>query len=310
MTAPASRTGAHAAETRRQGRTRHRRGAGPGPRVRGTARPGGRGTSCCSTGCEQDPVVSYDMGTEKGLAQTAELVRDAGRRAIARQADVRDRMPSPPPRPTGTAGWMSSWQRGNLHVAAMDAVTFEVWNATLVHLPAITGGCYRLLAGGRSDFPALPGGGLGRAGAAGTPGAAVMGAAPRVTSRRGHAWQVRPGAAVRDRRPRGWPGGTAARAGGDVGRREQVAVAREPAVRAAGSRPGGLGTRPGTAGQVDDVPRSSTMTVIPAASALSRSALTSGARSASPAGACCAAAPLLSARTPRGSPTASVPTRW
>ena len=41
--------------------------------------------------CEQDPVVSYDMGTEKGLAQTAELVRDAGRRAIARQADVRDR---------------------------------------------------------------------------------------------------------------------------------------------------------------------------------------------------------------------------
>src|SRR5579859_8010862 len=41
--------------------------------------------------CEQDPVVSYGMGTEKGLAQTAELVRDAGRRVVARPADVRDR---------------------------------------------------------------------------------------------------------------------------------------------------------------------------------------------------------------------------
>lgn len=41
--------------------------------------------------CEQDPLVDYEMGTEKGLAQTAQLVRDAGRRAVASRADVRDR---------------------------------------------------------------------------------------------------------------------------------------------------------------------------------------------------------------------------
>jgi SDR family mycofactocin-dependent oxidoreductase len=40
--------------------------------------------------CEQDPIAGYNMGTDRGLAESAQLVRDAGRRAIACRADVRD----------------------------------------------------------------------------------------------------------------------------------------------------------------------------------------------------------------------------
>jgi SDR family mycofactocin-dependent oxidoreductase len=40
--------------------------------------------------CEQDPIASYSMGTEEGLARTAQLVRAAGRRAVATRVDVRD----------------------------------------------------------------------------------------------------------------------------------------------------------------------------------------------------------------------------
>jgi hypothetical protein len=77
--------------------------------------------------------------------------------------------------------------------------------------------------------------------ARGPAGAAVMGAAARVTSRRGDTGQVRPGAAVRDvSRDDGWRG-SAAVAGGDAGRRDQVAVAGELAVRAGELAPGGLG---------------------------------------------------------------------
>jgi len=82
--------------------------------------------------------------------------------------------------------------------------------------------------------------------ARGPAGAAVMGAAARVTSRRGDTGQVRPGAAVRDagRDDRRDP---AARAGGDAGRRGKVAVAGELAGRAGQDPPSGLGN-PGPAG--------------------------------------------------------------
>jgi SDR family mycofactocin-dependent oxidoreductase len=85
--------------------------------------------------CEQDPIVSYDMGTEKGLAQTAQLVSDAGRRAITRQADVRDRDA------LAAAVDAAVGELGRLDVVVVNAgictsqpwnaVTPEVWNATL-----------------------------------------------------------------------------------------------------------------------------------------------------------------------------------
>jgi hypothetical protein len=55
---------------------------------------------------------------------------------------------------------------------------------------------------------------------------------PRVTSCRVHTWEVRPGPAVRDPRTRWGEDGAAARPGGDVGRRDQVAVPGVPAMRA------------------------------------------------------------------------------
>jgi hypothetical protein len=73
-----------------------------------------------------------------------------------------------------------------------------------------------------------------------------MGAAARVTSRGGDTRQVRPGAAVRDasRDDRRDP---AARTGGDVGGRGEVAVAGELAGRAGEDPPGRFGN-PGVAG--------------------------------------------------------------
>jgi SDR family mycofactocin-dependent oxidoreductase len=40
--------------------------------------------------CEQSEIVSYPMGTEEGLAETADRVRGLGRRVVASRADVRD----------------------------------------------------------------------------------------------------------------------------------------------------------------------------------------------------------------------------
>jgi SDR family mycofactocin-dependent oxidoreductase len=40
--------------------------------------------------CEQDPAIGYPMGTADGLAETASLVKDAGRRAVTGAVDVRD----------------------------------------------------------------------------------------------------------------------------------------------------------------------------------------------------------------------------
>ena len=75
------------------------------------------------------------------------------------------------------------------------------------------------------------------------------------------------------------------------------------------TRPAGLGTRREQDGHVEDVPRSSvTLTVIPAASALSRSTdircLIRQSRSRLPC-----TRPAASRRTPRGSPAISVPAR-
>jgi len=114
-----------------------------------------------------------------------------------------------------------------------------------MHLSVSSSVCLRGPRCKASDSPAVPGGG-GRGGpvpARGPAGAAVMRAAARVTSCRGHTWQVRPGPAVRDAsRDDGWRG-PAAQAGGDVSRGDQVAVAGELAVRAGEHPPG----RPGHA---------------------------------------------------------------
>ena len=75
-----------------------------------------------------------------------------------------------------------------------------------------------------------------------------MGAPPGVTSRRVHTWQVRSGPAVRDPRTCQGGDGAAARAGSDVGRRDQVAVPALPAVRAGEDPPGRLGYPPGAPG--------------------------------------------------------------
>src|SRR5690242_4243917 len=151
-------------------------------------------------------------------------------------------------------------------------------------------------------------GGGGPVPARGPAGAAVMGAAARVTSRGGDTRQVRPGAAVRDagREDRRDP---AARTGGDAGRRGQVAVAGELAARAGQHPPGRLEDPDRQAGQVEEVPRSSVNTkVIPAASALSLSATIRWPIRQSLVRWLCRR-PALSLSTPRGSPAARVPIR-
>jgi hypothetical protein len=106
--------------------------------------------------------------------------------------------------------------------------------------------------------------------ARGPAGAAVMGAAARVTSRGGDTGKVRPSAAVRDAGREAGRCDPAARAGGDIGGRGQVAVARELADRTGQHPPGRLGIREWQAGQVEEVPRSSTScTLTLATSALS-----------------------------------------
>lgn len=85
--------------------------------------------------CEQDPLVGYEMGTEKGLAETAQLVRDAGRRAVARRADVRDRDA------LAAAVDAAVAELGRLDIVVVnagistsqtwDAVTPDIWEATL-----------------------------------------------------------------------------------------------------------------------------------------------------------------------------------
>jgi hypothetical protein len=112
-----------------------------------------------------------------------------------------------------------------------------------VHPSVSSPWCLRGPRRGASDSPAV----LWRARrggpvpARGPAGAAVMGAAARVTSRRGHTRQVVPGAAVRDAsRNNSWRD-PAADTGGDVSRRDKVAVAAELTVRAGEHPPG----RPG-----------------------------------------------------------------
>ena len=161
MTAPASRTGAHAAEL--DGKVALVTGAAQGQGRAYAARLAQEGANLVLLDrCEQILSLATTWAPRRDWRRPPSWsVTLAAVPSHARLTCVTG-MPSPPPRPTGSAGWMSSWQRGNLHVAAMDAVTFEVWNATLVHLPAITGGCYRLLAGGRATSRPCLGG---RAGA-------------------------------------------------------------------------------------------------------------------------------------------------
>ena len=117
--------------------------------------------------CEQDSLVDYEMGTEKGLAETAQLIRDAGRRAVARRADVRDR--------DGLAAVVDDavTELGRLDVVVVnagistsqtwDAVTPQLWEATLAtnltgawytcqvaapHLAAAGGGSIILISSG------------------------------------------------------------------------------------------------------------------------------------------------------------------
>ena len=85
--------------------------------------------------CEQDPVVSYDMGTKQGLEQTAQLVAEAGRRAVTGQADVRDRdaLAAAVDAAVGELGRLDVVvaNAGICTSQPWDAVTPEIWNATL-----------------------------------------------------------------------------------------------------------------------------------------------------------------------------------
>ena len=106
-----------------------------------------------------------------------------------------------------------------------------------------------------------------------------------------------------------WRGWCRPACAGDVGGRDQVAVPAEPAVRAGETPARRLGHPPWQAGQVEEVPRSSTSTKsIPAASALSlRARIRCPTRQSRVRWLC--RRPALRSSTPRGSPTASVPTR-
>jgi hypothetical protein len=101
---------------------------------------------------------------------------------------------------------------------------------------------------GRATSPAGCSRRGGQVPAGGPAGGAVMRAAARVTSCRGHTRKVVPGAAVRDAGRGHGRRDPAGRAPGDVGRRDQVAVTRQPAARAAEHPAGRLGD-PGPAGR-------------------------------------------------------------
>jgi len=117
--------------------------------------------------CEQDPLVDYEMGTEQGLSETAQLVRDAGRRVVARRGDVRDRDALAAVVDAAVA------ELGRLDVVVAnagistsqtwDAVTPQLWEATLAtnltgawytcqvtapHLAAAGGGSIILISSG------------------------------------------------------------------------------------------------------------------------------------------------------------------
>lgn len=85
--------------------------------------------------CAQDPAVGYPTGTPAGLAETAALISDAGRRVVAKPADIRDR--------AGLAAVIDAAvaELGRLDVVVANAgictsqpwedVTEQVWDATL-----------------------------------------------------------------------------------------------------------------------------------------------------------------------------------
>lgn len=85
--------------------------------------------------CEQDPIAGYPMGTEKGLAHTAELVRGAGSRAVATQADVRDHdgLASAVDAAVGDLGRLDVVvaNAGICTSQPWDKVTPEIWSTTL-----------------------------------------------------------------------------------------------------------------------------------------------------------------------------------
>src|SRR5215831_6360055 len=120
----------------------------------------------------------------------------------------------------------------------------------------------RLLAGVASDSRASQGwaGAGGPVPARGPAGAAAMGAAARVTSRGGDTRKMGPSAAVRDVGRESGRRGPAAESGGDIDRREQVAVAdvptgaaRELAAIGLGHAAGAGGARGGSATFVDQL---------------------------------------------------------
>jgi hypothetical protein len=119
-----------------------------------------------------------------------------------------------------------------------------------------------------------------------------------------------PDPTVPDQRGKRRAGMSAAELGGDVGGTDQVPMPLEPAVRTGEPAPAWLGTRWRQAGQVEDVPRSSSMlTRIPACSALSRSAPSRWVRRRCRSRQFCTR-PASRSVMPVGSPTTKVPTRW
>jgi hypothetical protein len=115
---------------------------------------------------------------------------------------------------------------------------------SLVHMPASSSGETSGSSPSGERLPCQALGGAKRGGqvpARRPAGAAAMGAAARVTPRGGDTWEMRACATVRDTDRDDGRCGAAADAGGDVGGREQVAVAGVPTARAVHDPPNGLG---------------------------------------------------------------------